>query len=126
MTTPGGRNMLVSMGTKTVVFLQYMWCKLRGAIYAVHSMWRELRGVSYARASTFLGPLWIMGAPFFRQFYTTFEVPGRSNDNWTVHIAKASDTCHPASLDEHPRFLPRSRSSTGSSEVGEGPPRCQI
>jgi len=65
--------------------------------------------VMESRASTVHGPLWIMGVPFFKQFYTTFEVSGRSNENRTVHIAKASDTCHPASPDESPRFPPRTQ-----------------
>jgi len=65
--------------------------------------------VMETRASTDHGPLWILGVPFFRQFYTTFEFSGRSNENRTVHIAKASDTCHPASPDESPRFVPRTQ-----------------
>jgi len=64
--------------------------------------------VMESRASTDHGPLWILGVPFFRQFYTTFEFSGRSNENRTVHIAKASDTCHPTSPDESP-FVPRTQ-----------------
>jgi hypothetical protein len=47
-------------------------------------------------ADTAHGPLWILGAPFFRQFYTTFEIGGHSNERRAVHIARASDTCTPA------------------------------
>jgi len=55
------------------------------------------------------GPLWILGVPFFRAYYTTFEVSGRSNRDRAVHIAKASDTCHPAPPEESAKFLPRTQ-----------------
>jgi len=65
--------------------------------------------VMESTAMTANGPLWILGVPFFRQYYTTFEVSGRSNENRAVHLAKASDTCHPASPDEHLKFPPRTQ-----------------
>ncbi|CAK0894590.1 unnamed protein product [Prorocentrum cordatum] len=65
--------------------------------------------VMVSSADSVHGPLWILGVPFFRQYYTTFEVSGRSNENRAVHLAKASDTCHPASPDEHLKFPPRTQ-----------------
>jgi len=62
-----------------------------------------------SRASTAHGPLWILGVPFFRQYYATFEFSGRSNENRTIHLAKASDTCHPAPPDESSKFPPRTQ-----------------
>jgi len=62
-----------------------------------------------SRASTRHGPLWILGVPFFRQYYATFEFSGRSNENRTIHLAKASDTCHPAPPDESSKFPPRTQ-----------------
>jgi len=64
--------------------------------------------VMESTASSPRGQLWILGAPFFRQYYTTFEVSGRSNQNRAVHLARASDTCTPAAPGDNPKFPPRS------------------
>jgi len=40
--------------------------------------------------TTPMGPLWIIGMPFFRFYYTTFDIPTRE-----VHIAHASSDCEP-------------------------------
>jgi len=65
--------------------------------------------VMESRTTSDQGPLWILGVPFFRAYYTTFEVSGRSNRDRAVHIAKASDTCHPAPPEESAKFLPRTQ-----------------
>jgi len=65
--------------------------------------------VMESRAKTAHGPLWILGVPFFRQYYTTFEVSGRSSENRAIHLARASDTCHPAAPSESSRFPPRTQ-----------------
>jgi len=57
-------------------------------------------------ADTAQGPLWILGAPFFRQYYTTFEIGGHTNERRAVHISKASDTCTPSDPQDVPTFLP--------------------
>jgi len=41
-----------------------------------------------------LGPLWILGMPFFRKYYTTFNV-GSSRADRSLHIATASSECLP-------------------------------
>jgi hypothetical protein len=38
-----------------------------------------------------LGPLWIIGMPFFRYYYTTFSFTTRR-----VHVAKSTPTCEPS------------------------------
>jgi hypothetical protein len=40
---------------------------------------------------TEIGPLWIIGMPFFRYYYTTFSFTKRE-----VHVAKATPTCEPS------------------------------
>jgi hypothetical protein len=57
-------------------------------------------------ANTAHGPLWIMGVPFFRQYYTTFEIGGHSNERRAVHIARASDTCTPSAPRDFQKFVP--------------------
>lgn len=42
---------------------------------------------------TQLGPLAILGMPFFREYYTTFDIGGSTR---SIHVAKADDQCRPA------------------------------
>jgi len=51
---------------------------------------------SYAETS--LGPLWILGMPFFRKYYTSFNV-GRSHSDRSLFVAHASNDCLPADPD---------------------------
>lgn len=41
------------------------------------------------------GPVWILGMPFLRQYYTTFDV-GSGRSDRALHIAPASGNCTPA------------------------------
>jgi len=40
------------------------------------------------------GPLWILGMPFFRKYYTTFDL-GSSMAERAIHVAFASEACTP-------------------------------
>merc|ERR1719181_1047928 len=46
------------------------------------------------------GPLWILGSPFFRRYYTTFKV-GQMGKHRGIFIARASSDCYPESV-PHP------------------------
>jgi len=60
-------------------------------------------------SNTNWGPLWILGMPFFRKYYTTFNI-GRNHSDRSLMIAQASPRCTPASLEASLR-------STGSARV---------
>lgn len=47
-------------------------------------------------SDTHWGPLWIIGMPFFRKYYTSFHV-GRTHAERSLHIAPATAGCNPAS-----------------------------
>jgi hypothetical protein len=44
-------------------------------------------------ASTKYGPLWILGIPFFRRYYTTFRI-GESHKDRTLFMAPSTDDCY--------------------------------
>jgi len=46
-------------------------------------------------STTDWGPLWILGMPFFRKYYTTFHV-GRNHDDRALLVAPASADCYPS------------------------------
>jgi len=65
--------------------------------------------VMESTAMTANGPLWILGVPFFRQYYTTFEVGGHSNERRAVHFARASDACTPSASEGFDQFVPKTQ-----------------
>jgi len=51
--------------------------------------------VQGSRSSTAWGPLWILGMPFFRSYYSSFQM-GKSHDERALFVAPASEDCTPA------------------------------
>eukprot|EP00421_Protoceratium_reticulatum_P067085 CAMPEP_0168429526 /NCGR_PEP_ID=MMETSP0228-20121227/37415_1 /TAXON_ID=133427 /ORGANISM="Protoceratium reticulatum, Strain CCCM 535 (=CCMP 1889)" /LENGTH=426 /DNA_ID=CAMNT_0008443613 /DNA_START=17 /DNA_END=1298 /DNA_ORIENTATION=+ len=52
-------------------------------------------------ATSRAGPLWILGMPFFRKYYTTFNI-GTSRDERSLRVAHAGQDCSPAGAGEEP------------------------
>jgi len=48
-------------------------------------------------AESAYGPLWILGVPFFRKYYTTFSI-GNTKKDRSIFVASASEDCEPVSL----------------------------
>merc|ERR1719511_411021 len=44
--------------------------------------------------NTALGPMAILGMPFFRHFYTTFDL-GKGRGDRSLFVSAASEDCHP-------------------------------
>jgi len=90
------------------------WRNLAGD-RGLQGSWKQRPGthcdlmVMESDAATSQGQLWILGVPFFRQYYTTFEVSGRDYRHRSLHLAKASDTCHPAAPSEETALPPRTQ-----------------
>lgn len=54
------------------------------------------------------GPIWIFGFPFFRKYYSTFDV-GEDSSSRALYLAEASDDCRPAETSSLARSLPHLR-----------------
>jgi len=54
------------------------------------------------------GPLWILGMPFFRRYYTSFHV-GRDHEDRALYIAHAGHDCQPVPEDQAERGPVRRR-----------------
>jgi len=71
-------------------------------------------------ASTTYGPLWILGVPFFRKYYTTFHI-GKSHSERSLFVAPASKDCKPltnqAALYTSSRSTPRLKTAPNPSSV---------
>lgn len=75
--------------------------------------------IELGNTQTPVGPLWILGMPFFRYYYTTFSFDSRQ-----IHVANADSNCEPKAGPK-PGELPgetlvatrRLRSSTGIDEA---------
>merc|ERR1719195_2340506 len=48
--------------------------------------------------NTVLGPMAILGMPFFRHFYTTFDL-GKGRGDRSLFVSQASEDCHPLTSD---------------------------
>jgi len=59
-------------------------------------------------ADSMFGPLWILGVPFFRKYYTTFSIGGAKKDR-SIYLASASEDCEPVSLHTGDSGLPYKR-----------------
>jgi len=53
-------------------------------------------------SSTDWGPLWILGMPFFRKYYTTFNI-GRNHNERSLLVAPASADCNPGESESNLR-----------------------
>lgn len=62
----------------------------------------QLLMMDIGEKQTPLGPMLILGMPFFRQFYTTFDL-GAGRGDRSLFVTKASDDCEP--IEEHPEAL---------------------
>lgn len=54
------------------------------------------------------GPVWVFGMPFFRRYYTTFEV-GTNHASRAIHVAEANEDCTPAERSSLARARPYTR-----------------
>jgi len=80
------------VGTVPNYLASYIKIRPRQVAFEPRTRCQLLLMESYA--STSYGPLWILGVPFFRKYYTTFHI-GKSHSERSLHIAPASKDCKP-------------------------------
>mmetsp|Transcript_11629 Transcript_11629/g.32790 ORF Transcript_11629/g.32790 Transcript_11629/m.32790 type:complete len:506 (-) Transcript_11629:16-1533(-) len=71
-------------------------------------------------AETQLGPLWILGMPFFRQYYVNFDL-GSGGRPRSINMALAGQGCHPAG-NTSTALLSEQRTARSIDAAGESAP----
>merc|ERR1719335_789481 len=73
----------------------------------------ELLLMDMGVSNTQFGPLWILGMPWFREYYTTFDLgPGNKNHR-NIYVSPADKNCYPTHCEDN-------------GVMGNAPPRPMV